>query len=66
MTEEEINVDMMQPPQIYVERTLAMVKPDAIHKAENIEEIILRSGFTILSVRKLHSRHRPRLVYRLS
>lgn len=66
MTEEEINVDMMQPPQIYVERTLAMVKPDAIHKAENIEEIILRSGFTILSVRKLHRPSRHRLVYRLS
>ncbi|XP_071829226.1 nucleoside diphosphate kinase homolog 5-like [Apostichopus japonicus] len=54
MTEEEINVNMMQPPQIYVERTLAMVKPDAIHKAENIEEIILRSGFTILSKRRIH------------
>ncbi|KAJ8022407.1 Nucleoside diphosphate kinase-like 5 [Holothuria leucospilota] len=54
MTEEEINTDLMQPPQIYVERTLAIIKPDAIHKADEIEEIILRSGFTILSKRRIH------------
>ena len=41
---------MMEPPQIYVERTLALIKPDAIDKAEEIEEIILQSGFTILQV----------------
>lgn len=50
MTEEEVNINIMQPPQIYVERTLAMIKPDALHKADDIEEIILASGFTILSV----------------
>ena len=37
-------------PQIFVERTLAMIKPDAIGKANEIEEIIVRSGFTILQV----------------
>lgn len=40
----------MDAPQIYVERTLAIVKPDAIHKSEEIEDIILRSGFAILQV----------------
>ncbi|XP_071765820.1 nucleoside diphosphate kinase homolog 5 [Centroberyx gerrardi] len=40
-------------PRIYVERTLALIKPDAIHKAEEIEDIILKSGFTILQRRKL-------------
>ncbi|CAH1246534.1 NME5 [Branchiostoma lanceolatum] len=44
----------MDPPQIYVERTLALIKPDAIDKAEEIEDIILRSGFTILQKRKVH------------
>ncbi|XP_030069422.1 nucleoside diphosphate kinase 5 [Microcaecilia unicolor] len=47
----------MQPqmplPQIYVERTLALIKPDAIHRAEEIEDIILRKGFTIIQKRKL-------------
>lgn len=37
-------------PRLYVERTLALVKPDAIHKAEEIEDIILKSGFVILQV----------------
>ena len=40
----------MDAPQIYVERTLAIVKPDAIQKSEEIEDIILRSGFAILQV----------------
>ncbi|XP_062331911.1 nucleoside diphosphate kinase homolog 5 [Osmerus eperlanus] len=43
----------MRAPRIYVERTLALIKPDVIHKAEEIEDIILRSGFTILQKRKL-------------
>lgn len=38
------------PPRIYVERTLAMIKPNAVDKADEIEEIILLSGFTILQV----------------
>ena len=37
-------------PDIVVERTLALIKPDAVHRAEEIEEIILESGFTILQV----------------
>lgn len=41
----------MDAPQIYVERTLAIVKPDAIQKSEEIEDIILRSGFAILQVK---------------
>lgn len=40
----------MEAPHIYVERTLAIIKPDAVHKAEEIEDIILRSGFAILQV----------------
>ena len=45
---EQIN---MEPPQIYVERTLAIIKPDAVHKSEELQDIILRSGFAILQVR---------------
>ena len=35
---------------MYVERTLAIIKPDVVHLAEEIEEVILTSGFTILQV----------------
>lgn len=37
-------------PKIFVERTLAIIKPDAVHKFEEIKDIILRTGFSILSV----------------
>ena len=37
-------------PQIFVERTLAVIKPDALHKSQEIEDIILNSGFTITQV----------------
>ena len=40
----------MEAPQIFVERTLAIIKPDAVPKSEEIEDIILRSGFSILQV----------------
>lgn len=39
---------------IEVERTLAMIKPDAMDKASDIEDIILRHGFMILQRRKVH------------
>nr|XP_055033468.1 nucleoside diphosphate kinase homolog 5 [Misgurnus anguillicaudatus] len=45
--------EMMPAPRVYVERTLALIKPDAVHKADEIEDIILQSGFTILQKRKL-------------
>ncbi|XP_063152533.1 nucleoside diphosphate kinase homolog 5 isoform X2 [Candoia aspera] len=44
---------LMPKPQIYVERTLAIIKPDIINKEVEIEDIILRSGFTIAQKRKL-------------
>ncbi|GFN87250.1 nucleoside diphosphate kinase-like protein 5 [Plakobranchus ocellatus] len=44
----------MEAPHIYVERTLAIIKPDALHKAEEIEDIIQRSGFAILQKRRVH------------
>uniref|UniRef100_A0A803TN05 Nucleoside diphosphate kinase-like domain-containing protein n=1 Tax=Anolis carolinensis TaxID=28377 RepID=A0A803TN05_ANOCA len=44
---------LMPEPQIYVERTLAIIKPDIINKEVEIEDIILRSGFTITQKRKL-------------
>ena len=50
---EEETVPSMEHPQIFVERTLAIVKPDAIHRCEEIEDIILRSGFSILQVRRV-------------
>ena len=37
-------------PQIIVETTLALIKPDAIDRSEEIEDIVLRSGFSILRV----------------
>lgn len=40
----------MPLPQIYVEKTLALIKPDVVDKEEEIHDIILRSGFTIIQV----------------
>ena len=42
----------MDAPEIYVERTLAIFKPDVVQKGveKELEEIILNSGFTILQV----------------
>lgn len=40
----------MPLPQIYVEKTLALIKPDIVDKEEEIRDIILRSGFTIIQV----------------
>ncbi len=37
-------------PAVTVERTLAIIKPDAIHHAEEIVERIKAHGFTILAV----------------
>jgi len=52
---ENVNPKAEMPhPQIYVERTLVIVKPDAMAKAIEIEDIILRNGFTILQKRKIH------------
>lgn len=47
-------VPSISTPQIFVERTLAIIKPEAINKALEIEEIIVRSGFTILQKRRVH------------
>lgn len=38
------------PPAITVERTLAIIKPDAIHRAEEVMEDIKTLGFSILQV----------------
>jgi len=38
-------------PTINIEHTLVIIKPDAMHKADEIEEIILKSGFTVINVR---------------
>ena len=40
----------MPKPQIFVEQTLAIIKPDAVHFSAEIEDTILRSGYTILQV----------------
>ncbi|GAB0195885.1 nucleoside diphosphate kinase 5 [Grus japonensis] len=44
---------LMPQPQIFVERTLALIKPDVVDKEEEIEDLILRSGFLIVQKRKL-------------
>ena len=41
-------------PQIIVETTLALIKPDAIDRSEAIVDIIIRSGFSVLRVRLLY------------
>ncbi len=51
----------MPAPRILVERTLALIKPDAIHKTDEIEDVILQSGFTIIKVCML--RHVASLYY---
>ncbi|CAF1389572.1 unnamed protein product [Didymodactylos carnosus] len=38
---------------IFVERTLAIIKPDAIENANEIEDMILKNGFTILQKRRI-------------
>ena len=38
------------PPAVTVERTLAIIKPDAVEHADEIIEEINRTGFTILQV----------------
>jgi len=44
-------VERAPKPTINIEHTLFMVKPDAIHKAHEMEDIILKSGFTVINVR---------------
>ncbi|ELK23733.1 Bromodomain-containing protein 8, partial [Myotis davidii] len=36
--------------EIYVEKTLAIIKPDIVDKEEEIQDIIIRSGFTIVQI----------------
>ena len=36
---------------IHVEQTLALIKPDAMERADDIELIIRRNGFAILQVK---------------
>ena len=44
--------DFPDPPAITAERTLAIIKPDAVKYAEDIIEEIKSNGFTILQVAK--------------
>ena len=50
MAAQEDSMPVPEMPKIFVERTLAIIKPDAVHKFEEIKDIILRTGFSILSV----------------
>uniref|UniRef100_A0A1A8ERB9 Nucleoside diphosphate kinase B n=1 Tax=Nothobranchius korthausae TaxID=1143690 RepID=A0A1A8ERB9_9TELE len=38
---------------VIVEKTLAVIKPDAFHLADEIENVIVRAGFIILQRRRL-------------
>ena len=51
ITNMEASPPFPDPPAITVERTLAIIKPDAIDQADNIIEDIKKNGFTILQVR---------------
>lgn len=51
--EEDKSDNITSTPVIFAERTLALIKPDAVDKAPEIEDIILRSGFTILQKRRV-------------
>lgn len=44
----------MESTYIHVEQTLAIIKPDAVDNSTEIEERILREGFTILQSRRVH------------
>lgn len=50
MPEEESSIGESFAP-IHIGRTLAIIKPDAIDKRDEIEEIIQQHGFSILQVR---------------
>ena len=63
MSSEELLAPIMPEPQIFVERTLCIIKPDAIHKSEEIEDIILRSGFTILQVTSMFPLRMPKIEF---
>ncbi|XP_065051511.1 nucleoside diphosphate kinase homolog 5-like [Rhopilema esculentum] len=54
MSESGSQEEKRYTPSIYVEQTLAIIKPDAIDKADEIEEIILKHGFSILRKRRMH------------
>ncbi|XP_029637063.1 nucleoside diphosphate kinase homolog 5 [Octopus sinensis] len=41
-------------PKAYVDKTLAIIKPEAVKYADVIEDIILRTGFTIVNRRRVH------------
>ncbi|KAL7886248.1 hypothetical protein AOLI_G00065430 [Acnodon oligacanthus] len=51
--EEEQLKHQFPPSCLFLERTLALIKPDAVDKAEEIEEVILQSGFTLLQKQKV-------------
>lgn len=38
-------------PQIYIKKTLTIIKPNTIHKSKKIKNIILKSKFTILQIK---------------
>lgn len=37
-------------PKSFIEKTLAIIKPEALKNADVIEDIILRTGFSIINV----------------
>ena len=51
----------MESPVVNVERTLCLIKPDIIEKADEVLHIIRKSGFYVVQVRLLCA-----CVYRLS
>ena len=53
MADTEVN-NSINASYIHVEQTLALIKPDAIEKADEIEDVILQHGFAILQRRRVH------------
>lgn len=52
-SEHSSRMDFNKTGEIFVERTLALIKPDAVNKANEIETVLLNHGFTVLQKRRV-------------
>jgi hypothetical protein len=52
MEAEDVNPEITTKPDTTVQRTLAIIKPEALPYADEIEEKIKEDGYTIIQVQK--------------